>query len=68
MSFLARAMQSPSFLYQLLKQRDTRVNELEDEATERGRGSSVSELEALALEMQGYGKQKNVKEEEERTW
>ncbi|CAN6912991.1 unnamed protein product [Brassica oleracea] len=65
MSFLARAMQSPSFLHQLLKQRDMRVKELEDEAAERGRGSSVSELEALALEMQGYGKQKNVKEEED---
>ncbi|KAJ4900175.1 Heat stress transcription factor A-7a [Raphanus sativus] len=65
MSFLARAMQNPSFLHQLLKQRDMRVKELEVEAAERGRGSSVSELEALALEMQGYGRQRNVKEEED---
>lgn len=66
MSFLARAMQSPSFLHQLLKQRDKRIKELEDEAANRIRGgSSMSELEALALEMQGYGKQRNMKEEEE---
>ena len=65
MSFLARAMRSPSFLHQLLKQRDMRLKELEDEAAERERGSSMSELEALALEMQGYGKERNVKEEED---
>ncbi|KAF8050332.1 hypothetical protein N665_1994s0002 [Sinapis alba] len=66
MSFLARAMQSPSFLHQLLKQRDMmRLKEIEVEVEERGRGSSMSELETLALEMQGYGKQKNVKEEED---
>ncbi|KAF8050304.1 hypothetical protein N665_1998s0007 [Sinapis alba] len=66
MSFLARAMQSPSFLHQLLKQRDMmRLKEIEVEVEERERGSSMSELETLALEMQGYGKQKNVKEEEE---
>ncbi|KAF3579950.1 hypothetical protein DY000_02032949 [Brassica cretica] len=65
MSFLARAMRSPSFPHQLLKQRDMRLKELEDEAAERERGSSMSELEALALEMQGYGKERNVKEEED---
>ncbi|KFK34438.1 hypothetical protein AALP_AA5G144800 [Arabis alpina] len=66
MSFLARAMQSPSFLHQLLKQRDKRIKELEGEAAKRIRGgSSMSELEALAFEMQGYGKQRNMKEEEE---
>lgn len=64
MSFLARAMQSPAFLHQLLKQRDKRIKEIEDEAAKREIGSSMSELEALALEMQGYGKQRNVKEEE----
>ncbi|KAJ4900174.1 Heat stress transcription factor A-7a [Raphanus sativus] len=64
MSFLARAVQSPS-LYQFLKQRDARVKDLEAEEEERGRGSSVSELEALALEMQGYGKQRKAKEEED---
>uniref|UniRef100_A0A1J3CKI8 Heat stress transcription factor A-7a n=1 Tax=Noccaea caerulescens TaxID=107243 RepID=A0A1J3CKI8_NOCCA len=65
MSFLARAMQSPTFLHQLLKQRDKRIEEIEDEAAKRERGSSMSELEALALEMQGYGKQRNVKEEDD---
>ncbi|KAL0738271.1 hypothetical protein Bca4012_014481 [Brassica carinata] len=65
MSFLASAMQSPSFLHQLLKQRDMRLKELEVEVEERERGSSMSELEALALEMQGHGKQKSVKEEED---
>ncbi|CAH2064351.1 unnamed protein product [Thlaspi arvense] len=65
MSFLARAMQSPTFLHQLLKQRDKRLKELEDEAADRERGSSISELEALAMEMQGYGKQRNMKEEDD---
>ncbi|KAF8050305.1 hypothetical protein N665_1998s0008, partial [Sinapis alba] len=61
MSFLASAMQSPSFLYQLLKQRDMmRLKEIEVEVEERERGSPMSELEALALEMQGYGKHRNV--------
>ncbi|CAH8388608.1 unnamed protein product [Eruca vesicaria subsp. sativa] len=64
MSFLGRTMQSPSFLYQLLKQRDIRLKGVE--AAERGRGYYwISELEALALEMQGYGRQRNVKEEED---
>ncbi|CAE6075915.1 unnamed protein product [Arabidopsis arenosa] len=67
MSFLARAMQSPSFLHQLLKQRDKKIKELEDnESAKRKRGSSsMSELEALALEMQGCGKQRNMLEEED---
>ncbi|ESQ45322.1 hypothetical protein EUTSA_v10011051mg [Eutrema salsugineum] len=65
MSFLARAMQSPTFLHQLLKQRDKRLKELEDESAEREKGSSMSELEVLALEMQGYGKQRNMKEEDD---
>ncbi|XP_023638472.1 heat stress transcription factor A-7a [Capsella rubella] len=66
MSFLARAMQNPSFLHQLLKQRDKRIMEIEDETAKRKRGSSsMSELEALALEMQGYGKQRNMLEEED---
>ncbi|KAL0738269.1 hypothetical protein Bca4012_014479 [Brassica carinata] len=65
MSFLARGMQSPLFLHQLLKQRDMRLKELEVEVEERERGSPMSELEALALEMQGYGRQRNVKEEED---
>lgn len=67
MSFLARAMQSPSFLLQLLKKRDKRIKELEDnESAKRKRdSSSMSELEALALEMQGYGKQRNMLEEED---
>jgi heat shock transcription factor len=67
MSFLARAMQSPSFLHQLLKQRDKKIKELEDnESAKRKRGSSsMSELEVLALEMQGHGKQRNMLEEED---
>ncbi|KAF3595525.1 hypothetical protein DY000_02026523 [Brassica cretica] len=65
MSFLARALQGPTFLYQLLQERDMRFKEVEVEVEERERGSSVSELEALALEMQGYRRQRNVKEEED---
>ncbi|CAN8254714.1 unnamed protein product [Cochlearia groenlandica] len=66
MSFLAKAMQSPTFLHQLLRQRDKRLKELEDEAVKGERCcSSISELEALAMEMQGHGKQRIVKEEEQ---
>ncbi|XP_044504237.1 heat stress transcription factor A-7a-like [Mangifera indica] len=86
MSFLARAMQNPAFLQQLVQQKEKR-KELEEAMTRKrrrpidqgpsGTGSSsneetnpikaeplefteygfqVSELEALALEMQGYGR------------
>ncbi|CAH8388599.1 unnamed protein product [Eruca vesicaria subsp. sativa] len=65
MSFLARAMQSPSFLNKLFMQRDMKLKEVEDKAAERTRGSSMSELEALALEMQGYGKQRSLNEEDD---
>lgn len=100
MSFLARAMQNPIFIQQLVQQKEKR-KELEEAVTKKRRrpidqgpscdgggqsrhscgtkpikleplelgehGLEVSELEALALEMQGLGKareeQKNGKEE-----
>lgn len=97
MNFLARAMQNPEFLQQLIAQREKR-RELEDAITKKRRrpidqgpshsravpglsttikpeplefsgggdpyGFQVSELEALALEMQGYGRARREAEEE----
>lgn len=61
MSFLRRAVQNPSLLLQLLEQR----KELEEAAmidqaslVKKEAVEHVSELEALALEMQGYGRQR----------
>lgn len=94
MSFLARAMQNPGFLQQLVQHKEKR-KELEEAMTKKRRrpidhGPScshgpveginpiksepldfgeynfeVSELEALALEMQGYGRTRREREEEE---
>ncbi|XP_044486929.1 heat stress transcription factor A-7a-like [Mangifera indica] len=91
MSFLARAIQNPAFLQQLVQQKEKR-KELEEAMTKKrrrpidqgpsGAGSSsegrnpikaeplefgeygfqVSELEALALEMQGYGRTRREQE------
>ncbi|ESQ43738.1 hypothetical protein EUTSA_v10006463mg [Eutrema salsugineum] len=62
MSFLRRAVQDPSLLQQLLeKQRkEAAIDQVKLEPVEH-----VSELEALALEMQGYGRQRieNVEKE-----
>nr|GMD71077.1 heat stress transcription factor A-7A-like isoform X1 [Ipomoea batatas] len=91
MNFLARAMQNPEFLQQLLAQKEKR-RELEDAITKKRRrpidqgpshsraaavkpeplelsngdpyGFQVSELEALALEMQGFGRARREIEEE----
>ncbi|KAG8370737.1 hypothetical protein BUALT_Bualt13G0014400 [Buddleja alternifolia] len=75
MSFLARAMQNPEYIDKLVRKR----KELEEEGKKRRRmfeikvepsefGEKclfqVSELEALALEMQGYGKVIRDEEEE----
>ncbi|XP_057800998.1 heat stress transcription factor A-2c-like isoform X2 [Salvia miltiorrhiza] len=76
MSFLARAMQNPEFIHQLVHHKEKR-KELEEaiskkrrrpiEAAESSRvkaeplelwGSQASELEVLAMEMQGFGKGK----------
>ncbi|KAK8269590.1 hypothetical protein V6Z12_D11G140000 [Gossypium hirsutum] len=97
MSFLARAMQNPSFLQQLMQQKE-RTKDLEEamsrkrmrpidqrplavDVGESSRGSDgtnpvktktlefgdygyqVTELEALALEMQGYGRTRRGQEE-----
>lgn len=92
MTFLARAMQNPAFINQLVKQKEKR-NELEEAATRKRRwpigqgcsqdaqgwnlslvkaeprefqeyGFEVSELESLALEMQGYGRGGKAHQEE----
>lgn len=92
MNFLARALQNPSFIQQLVQQKGKR-KELEDainkkrrrpidqgpsgESSERRNpvkseplevddfsGFEVSELEALALEMQGRGKSRKEQEDE----
>lgn len=93
MSFLARAMQNPSFLQQLMQQKEKRkeleeamskkrrrqidqrhvgessrgregINPVKTEPSEYGEyGYQVTELEALALEMQGYGRSRREQEE-----
>lgn len=101
MSFLARAMQNPSFIQQLAQQKEKR-KEIEEAVSKKRRwpidqgshsgagpsasgqgmmtkssiksepldfweyGIGVSELEALALEMQGYGKTAARREKDER--
>ncbi|KAK6260040.1 Heat shock factor (HSF)-type [Theobroma cacao] len=97
MSFLARAMQNPAFLQQLMQQKEIR-KELEEAMSKKRRrpidqgpsgvavgesirgsegtnhvkteplefgdyGFQVTELEALALEMQGYGRARTEQEE-----
>lgn len=85
MTFLARAMQNPTFLHQLVHQKERM--EIEEEMARKRRreidqgpglvyrgessgtaknepyGFRVSELEALALEMQGFGKTRRKPEE-----
>jgi len=83
MQFLARAVQNPAFLHKLKEKRkklqealrkkrpigessNNRLQQVKAEPLEYGFGSS-DELEALALEMQGYGKgiRKEREEKEE---
>lgn len=91
MSFLAKAMQNPEFINQLLQNKEKR-KELEEAVNKKRRrpiqagessranenpvkaeplefpdnfGYEVSELEALALEIQGFGKAKKDLEDEE---
>ncbi|CAN1233041.1 Heat stress transcription factor A-7a [Linum perenne] len=58
MRFLARAVQNPAFLHQLAQQREKR-KELEEALSKKRRRpiDHLRELEALALEMQGIGKE-----------
>ncbi|KAL2236470.1 UNVERIFIED_CONTAM: Heat stress transcription factor A-6b [Sesamum indicum] len=85
MRFLARAMQNPDLIHQLVQQKQ-KNKELEEAMTKKRRrpieagessrikveplefgglyGPQVSELEALALEMQGFGRAKQEPEEE----
>ncbi|KAK4482295.1 hypothetical protein RD792_009447 [Penstemon davidsonii] len=81
MSFLARAMQNPEFIHQLVQHKEKRIEI--DEGTHKKRRrpieggessrrnhikdeplDSLSELEELALEMQGFGKGKREEQEE----
>ncbi|KAG5055323.1 hypothetical protein AAZX31_03G139200 [Glycine max] len=93
MAFLARALKNPTFIQQLLQQKEKR-KELEEAMSKKRRrpiergpnhgvvgeesssvkveslvfgdeyGFGVSELEVLAMEMQGYGKGRREQEEE----
>ncbi|KAK4418315.1 Heat stress transcription factor A-2b [Sesamum alatum] len=90
MSFLARAMQNPEFIHQLVQHKEkkkeleeamskkrrrpieagesSRMNEVKAEPLEFGDhryGFQVSELEALALEMQGFGRARREETETE---
>ncbi|XP_022890580.1 heat stress transcription factor A-7a-like isoform X1 [Olea europaea var. sylvestris] len=82
MNFLARAMQNPEVIQQLVQQRGKRkelevaigkkrrrpidqwLSYVEGEESRNPYGPQVSELEALALEMQGFGKVKRELEDE----
>ncbi|XP_060181138.1 heat stress transcription factor A-7a-like isoform X3 [Lycium barbarum] len=90
MNFLARAMQNPEFVQQLIQQKEKR-KEIEDAITKKRRrpidqgpstnrsikseplefgeasGFQVSELEALALEMQGFGRARRDHQQEDTT-
>ncbi|MCI29391.1 heat stress transcription factor A-6b-like, partial [Trifolium medium] len=77
MAFLARAMKNPAFIQQLLQHKEKR-KEIEEAITKKRRrpieygessndvkyGFEVSELEVLAMEMQGLGRGKREYEEE----
>nr|KYP46062.1 Heat stress transcription factor A-6b [Cajanus cajan] len=72
MAFLARALKNPTFIQQLLQQKEKR-KELEEAMSKKRRrpieqghkyGFEVSELELLAMEMQGYGRGRREQEEE----
>jgi heat shock transcription factor len=78
MAFLARAMKNPAFIQQLLQHKEKR-KEIEEAITKKRRrpieygessnndvkyGFEVSELEVLAMEMQGLGRGKREHEEE----
>ncbi|GAU50650.1 hypothetical protein TSUD_333890, partial [Trifolium subterraneum] len=77
MAFLARAMKNPAFIQQLLQHKEKR-KEIEEAITKKRRrpieygessndvkfGFEVSELEVLAMEMQGLGRGKRELEEE----
>ncbi|KAK7245431.1 hypothetical protein RIF29_40277 [Crotalaria pallida] len=87
MAFLARAMRNPTFIQQLMQQKEKR-KELEEAITKKRRrpieqgpsssnsgvkaeplefgeyGYQVSELEMLAMEMQGFGRGMREQEEE----
>ncbi|KAG5250556.1 heat stress transcription factor [Salix suchowensis] len=68
MQFLARAMQNPAFLQQLVQQKG-KTKELEEAMTKKRRRlvdqrpGRMSELEALALEMQGHGRARRKQED-----
>ncbi|CBI25043.3 unnamed protein product, partial [Vitis vinifera] len=73
MNFLARAMQNPAFIQQLVQQKERRKEIVEAISKKRRRpidqgtrnGFEVSELEALAFEMQGLGRPRKELEDHE---
>ncbi|VVB06716.1 unnamed protein product [Arabis nemorensis] len=64
MSFLRQAVQNPSLLQQLLEQRKepseeaAAIDQIQTSLVKQEAVEHVSELEALALEMQGHGRQR----------
>ncbi|KAG2260869.1 hypothetical protein Bca52824_080163 [Brassica carinata] len=66
MSFLRRAVQNPALLQQLLEQQRKELEEASmDQVKPEETVEHVSELEALALEMQGHGRQRTEEVERE---
>ncbi|RID47815.1 hypothetical protein BRARA_I04380 [Brassica rapa] len=65
MSFLRRAVQNPALLQQLLEQQRKELEEASMDQVKPETVEHVSELEALALEMQGHGRQRTEEVEKE---
>lgn len=65
MSFLRRAVQNPALLQQLLEQQRRELEEASMDQVKPETVEHVSELEALALEMQGHGRQRTEEVEKE---
>ncbi|KAF3493028.1 hypothetical protein DY000_02056963 [Brassica cretica] len=65
MSFLRRAVQNPALLQQLLEQQRKELEEASMDQVKPGTVEHVSELEALAPEMQGHGRQRTEEVERE---
>ncbi|CAF2113731.1 unnamed protein product [Brassica napus] len=65
MSFLRRAVQNPALLQQLLEQQRKELEEASMDQVKPETVEHVSELEALALEMQGHGRQRTEEVERE---
>lgn len=65
MSFLRRVAKNPALLQQLLEQQKKELEEASMDQVKQETVGHVSELDALALEMQGHGRQRTEEVERE---